>query len=365
MPHNANDATQLNPVRRSVSELDDGSWLARVKAPPVDGKANAAVIALVAKHFGLRKAQVHIKSGARPPNSCWRTTVITLYTFGPFFGLPDASPFVMKGEMLLKLAGIPYQTNTTGFMRAPKGKLPYIDDDGTIVADSTLIRLHLEKKYGIDFDRALSARDRGIAWAVEKMLEDHLYWVLVYWRWMNDANFDKGPANFFKRAPALIRPLVVGRCAEGARATCTRHGIGRHNEAEMNAMADRASMRCRRCWATTSTSWATEPAVPMPRRSRSSPARCRRAVRVAGARQSCERVPNLVAYRDRMMAEFFPTFVQVNWGQTPLLAKGVRASMEGHEALQFVAVAAAARCRSRSRRGPTDRLRTRAPHSCR
>jgi len=47
-----------------LTELDDGSWLARVKAPPVDGKANAAVIALVAQHFGLRKAQVHIKSGA-------------------------------------------------------------------------------------------------------------------------------------------------------------------------------------------------------------------------------------------------------------------------------------------------------------
>jgi hypothetical protein len=46
-----------------LSELDDGSWLARVKAPPVDGKANAAVVTLVAKHFGLRKAQVHIKSG--------------------------------------------------------------------------------------------------------------------------------------------------------------------------------------------------------------------------------------------------------------------------------------------------------------
>jgi uncharacterized protein len=47
-----------------LSEQDDGSWLARVKAPPVDGKANAALIALVAKHFGLRKSQVNIKSGA-------------------------------------------------------------------------------------------------------------------------------------------------------------------------------------------------------------------------------------------------------------------------------------------------------------
>ena len=47
----------------SLTEMDDGTWLARVKAPPVDGKANAAVIALIAAHFGLRKAQVAIKSG--------------------------------------------------------------------------------------------------------------------------------------------------------------------------------------------------------------------------------------------------------------------------------------------------------------
>ena len=47
-----------------LTELDDGSWLARVKAQPVDGKANAALINLVAAHFGVRKAQVHIKSGA-------------------------------------------------------------------------------------------------------------------------------------------------------------------------------------------------------------------------------------------------------------------------------------------------------------
>jgi uncharacterized protein YggU (UPF0235/DUF167 family) len=47
-----------------LTELDDGTWLARVKAQPVDGKANAALIALVAAHFGVRKAQVSIKSGA-------------------------------------------------------------------------------------------------------------------------------------------------------------------------------------------------------------------------------------------------------------------------------------------------------------
>ena len=47
-----------------LTQLADGSWQAKVKAPPVDGKANAAVIALIAAHFGLRKAQVTLRSGA-------------------------------------------------------------------------------------------------------------------------------------------------------------------------------------------------------------------------------------------------------------------------------------------------------------
>jgi hypothetical protein len=42
----------------------DGSWLATLKSPPVDGKANAELIGLVAGHFGCRKAQVTIRAGA-------------------------------------------------------------------------------------------------------------------------------------------------------------------------------------------------------------------------------------------------------------------------------------------------------------
>ena len=50
-----------------ISTLENGSdgvWLARLKSPPVDGKANAELVALVAERFGCRKADVTIKSGA-------------------------------------------------------------------------------------------------------------------------------------------------------------------------------------------------------------------------------------------------------------------------------------------------------------
>ena len=48
----------------SLEEEADGAWKARLKSPPVDGKANAELIALVAKHFGCAKAAVTIRSGA-------------------------------------------------------------------------------------------------------------------------------------------------------------------------------------------------------------------------------------------------------------------------------------------------------------
>jgi uncharacterized protein len=50
-----------------VSTLEkgsDGVWLARLKSPPVDGKANAELVALIAERFGCRKADVEIRSGA-------------------------------------------------------------------------------------------------------------------------------------------------------------------------------------------------------------------------------------------------------------------------------------------------------------
>jgi len=51
-------------ARISSLEETDGMWLAQLKSPPVDGKANAELIALLAEKFGCRKAQVTIKSGA-------------------------------------------------------------------------------------------------------------------------------------------------------------------------------------------------------------------------------------------------------------------------------------------------------------
>ena len=53
-----------NARQSSLQRQADGSWLAQLKSPPVDGKANAELIALIAREFGCAKSAVEIASGA-------------------------------------------------------------------------------------------------------------------------------------------------------------------------------------------------------------------------------------------------------------------------------------------------------------
>lgn len=163
--------------------------------------------------------------------------MIILHTFGANFGLPDPSPFVTKAEVLLKMSGLDYTTTTKGFTKAPKGKLPYIEDDGEIIADSMHIRWHLERKHGIDFSPGLTEQQKAMSWAVERMCEEHLYWAVVYERWCDDANFDKGPRKFFDVVPAVLRPLVVAKVRRDVKRSLWGHGLGRHTAQEITAHA--------------------------------------------------------------------------------------------------------------------------------
>jgi len=64
MPVRLSIKVKPNARESSLIRNDDGTWLASLKSPPVDGKANAELIALVAAHFKCRKADVTIRSGA-------------------------------------------------------------------------------------------------------------------------------------------------------------------------------------------------------------------------------------------------------------------------------------------------------------
>jgi uncharacterized protein len=57
-----NSKNQL--IEEKEDELGEHYLLVSVKSPPQEGKANAEVIELLAKHFGVKKSQIKIKLGS-------------------------------------------------------------------------------------------------------------------------------------------------------------------------------------------------------------------------------------------------------------------------------------------------------------
>jgi glutathione S-transferase len=233
--------------------------------------------------------------------------MITLYCFGPRFGLPDPSPFVLKTMTLLRIAGLDYVESQEGLRRAPKGKLPYIDDDGTIVADSIFIRFHLERKYGIDFDAGLSAEQRAQAWAIEKMLEEHAYWAMVYERWMIDANFERGPARFFDGVPALVRPLVKAFIRRRVARSLYLQGFGRHSGREIGELGVRDVEALSTLLGDKPFLFGDEPCGG-DATAFAFVAETMAPITDSAMRTAAEGHANLVSYRDRLMATYLPQF---------------------------------------------------------
>jgi glutathione S-transferase len=235
------------------------------------------------------------------------TQMITLYGFGPGWGLPETSPYVTKTEVQLKMAGLPYVKDTSGFAQAPKGKLPYIYDAGTVIADSTFIRAHLEQAHGVNFDAGLDARQRAEAWAIERMIEDHLSWANAFSRWLIPSNFDKGPSHIFDGVPEPVREETREAARGRVKAASFGHGLGRHSEPEIWQLADRSLKALSAligdkpylfggtpCGAD-ATAFGAVAGIMTP-------------FFASELRNLALSYGNLVAYRDRMMARYYPDF---------------------------------------------------------
>ncbi len=52
-----------NSKQQNIIEMSDGSLIVHLKSPPVDGKANSELIAILAQKYNLPKYKINIKSG--------------------------------------------------------------------------------------------------------------------------------------------------------------------------------------------------------------------------------------------------------------------------------------------------------------
>src|SRR5713101_2976069 len=99
---------------------------------------------------------------------------IKLFQFPRMFGIPNLSPFCCKLETWLRIAQVPYEVvDTPDPRKGPKGKLPFIEDAGVRIADTSIIATHLVQTRGVDPDARLDASQRATALLVQRALEVH------------------------------------------------------------------------------------------------------------------------------------------------------------------------------------------------
>lgn len=165
--------------------------------------------------------------------------MITLHTFPGTKELESFSPFCMKVEVYLKAQGLEYQASTKGDPRkAPKGKMPYIDDGGTIVADSSAILDYLEKKSKTPMDAGLDAESRARAHVLKRTFEESLYWVILWSRWVDDDGWTVTAPRVASMMPAAVRWFMPGLIRGKVKGATVSHGYGRHSRDEIYALGD-------------------------------------------------------------------------------------------------------------------------------
>lgn len=163
--------------------------------------------------------------------------MILLHQFPPRWGLLNPSPFCMKLEVYLRLAKLPYQVkHMMDPRKAPKGKLPYIVDNDQVISDSSIIIDYLKSTYGDPLDAHLNVEQRAEALAFQRLIEEHLYWVAVYSRWLDPSNWPQIKKIFFKKLPFWLRPIIAYSLRKTIREELMGHGVGRHTREQIYHM---------------------------------------------------------------------------------------------------------------------------------
>jgi len=166
--------------------------------------------------------------------------MLEITVFPPAFNEISASPFTVKAWCLMEHSGQPYNVKITPDPRkAPKGKLPVLRHDGKIIPDSEQIRDYMEQSFGVDYDAGLSAKERGLSRSIIRMMDEHMYFIVMASRWQQDAHWPTTRAVLFGSMPALLRKIIPNKIRKRAIQTLIGQGMGRHSPAEQVDRAEK------------------------------------------------------------------------------------------------------------------------------
>jgi glutathione S-transferase len=159
--------------------------------------------------------------------------MIILFQFPRIWDLPNASTFCVKLETYLRLSNIPYKLKEIRDPRcAPKGKLPFIMEGDKKIADSSLIMDYLKQTYGDKLDGQLTFAQKAIAVAVQRLVEEHLYWIVFYSRWVPEDGWQRIKDDYFHHMPAPFKWFIPSIVRKSCIKSVYAQGVGRFTDEE-------------------------------------------------------------------------------------------------------------------------------------
>jgi glutathione S-transferase len=162
--------------------------------------------------------------------------MITLHQPPGAWGVGSMSPFCFKLECYLRMAGLPYTAKRADFRKAPKGKVPFIEEDGVALGDSQHIIEHLKRKHGDPLDAKLGAEEVARGHLVRRVLEESVYWHIVHLRWADAQGWQGYRPHFEAMFPPVAKKLIVPMIRRNAVKGLRVHGLGRHRPEEILEM---------------------------------------------------------------------------------------------------------------------------------
>lgn len=177
-----------------------------------------------------------------------RARSLRVFCFDTGWGVPfpTSGPFPLKLITWLRMAGIPHELVIENDpSKGPKGKSPWIEHEGQLMGDSSIIIAHLGQRFGVDLDAHLSPAERALALSVQRMLEDHYHQAFEHQLFLGRGSAER-VAEFVASLPPVLKWIVPKVVLKQLRKQLHARGLGRHAESEIIAQgkADLDALSC-------------------------------------------------------------------------------------------------------------------------
>ncbi|MBY0282603.1 MAG: glutathione S-transferase family protein [Sphingomonas sp.] len=163
-----------------------------------------------------------------------------LHIFKAAWGDMQPSNLCLKVDVWLQMAGLDFERVASNLAsRAPRRRVPFVRfDDGSWIDDSEVIIATLSARHGIDVDAGLSDAERGLTRAAQRMIDEHMFFMLIDSRWNDDSVWPRVRDNFLGPWPMPLRLLVGMMFRRGVRRRIRLQGFGRYSAAERHQKAE-------------------------------------------------------------------------------------------------------------------------------